>query len=86
MTKEQSWYVYILECSDRSYYCGVTTDLERRLNEHNNRASGARYTRARRPVELVYSEQMTSRSEACQREYFIKQLTRTQKQKLISIS
>ena len=78
------WYVYILRCADESLYTGVTTDLERRLHEHNHLASGARYTRARRPVHLVYCETFTSRPEACRREYEIKQMSRAEKSALIS--
>lgn len=78
LTKPQ-WYVYMLECADRSLYTGVTTDLERRIDEHNNGAAGAKYTRARRPVRLVYSETAAGRSEACQREAEIKNLSRAEK-------
>ena len=52
----QSWYVYVVRCRDDSLYTGITTELERRIEEHNHSPKGARYTRARRPVELVYSE------------------------------
>jgi putative endonuclease len=79
-----AWYVYILRCADRSLYTGITTDLERRLAEHNGEGRlGARYTRARRPVELVYSESLDDRARAAQREAAIKKLTRTQKLRLI---
>ena len=77
-----SWYVYMLRCNDGSLYTGVTTDLQRRLNEHNTSSKGAKYTRARRPVELVYHEQAETRAEACQREYCIKQLNAADKLKL----
>ena len=82
MTK-QDWFVYILQCSDKTLYTGVTTDLERRVEEHNNGNKGAKYTAARRPVKMVYSEQLDSRSNAQQREHQIKSLTRQQKQQLI---
>lgn len=75
-------YVYIVRCADKSLYTGYTTDIERRIGEHN-RGQGAKYTRGRRPVELVYKEQYASRSEAQKREYQIKQLTREQKLDLI---
>ena len=78
------WYVYILRCADDSLYTGITTDLERRLHEHNHLASGARYTRARRPVSLVYHEAFSSRPEVSRREYEIKQMSRTEKSALIS--
>ncbi|MGM0410566.1 MAG: GIY-YIG nuclease family protein [Bacillota bacterium] len=76
-------YVYILSCSDNSLYTGYTTDLERRVNEHNE-GKGAKYTRGRTPVELVYHEKKKSKSLAMKREYEIKQLSRAEKLKLIS--
>ncbi|MDH5407081.1 MAG: GIY-YIG nuclease family protein [Gammaproteobacteria bacterium] len=79
------WYVYILRCADNSLYAGVTTEPQRRLQEHNvDNKLGARYTRARRPVEMVYQEECGSRSEACQRESEIKKMTRTAKEQLVS--
>ena len=81
---KQPWYVYILECSDGSLYTGVTTDLERRLHEHNHSPRAARYTRARRPLSLAYREAAGSRAEACRREWEIKQLSAAAKQQLIS--
>ncbi len=75
--------VYILECSDGSYYTGSTNDLERRLHEHNHAKIGAHYTKIRRPVHLVYFEIQATLSEARKREYVIKQLTRSQKESLI---
>ena len=75
----------MLQCADDSLYSGVTTQLHRRLEEHNNdNKKGARYTRGRRPVKLVYSECCEDRSSAGQREYAIKQLTRKQKMKLLN--
>jgi putative endonuclease len=82
-----SWFVYLLRCADNSLYTGITTDLNRRLDEHNgenNSSKGARYTRHRRPVVLVYSEALANRTTASQREYAIKQLSRTAKEQLIS--
>jgi putative endonuclease len=76
------YFVYILHCSDGTYYTGITTDLQRRLEEHNHSAKGAKYTRARRPVTLVYSEKLDDKSSASKREYAIKKLTRTQKMEL----
>lgn len=73
------YFVYIVECADTTLYTGITTDLERRLTEHNQSEKWAKYTRVRRPVMLVYSEKHASRSEACQREYTIKQLSREEK-------
>jgi len=80
----QSWYVYILLCADASLYTGITTNRERRVNEHNgNDKLAAKYTRVRRPVRLVWSESHKDRSAASSREYFIKRLSRVQKLRLI---
>jgi putative endonuclease len=76
--------VYIIRCQDASLYSGITTDLARRIHEHNHTARGARYTRSRRPVEVVYTEQYPSRSLALQREAALKQLSRDQKLALIT--
>lgn len=84
--KEQAlldWYVYILRCSDDSLYTGVTKNLQRRLEEHNHTKLAAKYTRARRPVELVYAENLASRSAAGKRECEIKALPRLEKEKLL---
>ena len=78
------YYVYILECSDNTLYTGITTDLQRRVNEHNNSDKGAKYTRLRRPVRLVYSEEQMNRSSASKREYALKKLSRAQKLALVS--
>ena len=80
------YYVYILRCSDGTLYTGITTDLERRVDEHNTSPKGAKYTRARRPVELLYSEECGDKSGASQREYAIKRMTRAQKMALLSKS
>ena len=75
-----SWYVYLLNCSDDSYYTGITTDPKRRLLEHNeDNKKAARYTRARRPLKMVYFEQCKSRSEASIREYEIRKSSRIKK-------
>lgn len=79
------YFTYILRCADGTLYTGITTDLERRVWEHDSDdRKWAKYTRIRRPVELVYSEKHASRSEACKREYEIKQMTRERKILLIS--
>jgi tRNA pseudouridine32 synthase/23S rRNA pseudouridine746 synthase len=75
--------VYILRCADKTFYTGITTEPERRLQEHNESGKGAKYTQCRRPVEWVYQEQAGSRSEASKREYAIKQLSRVEKIVLI---
>ncbi|ACZ08462.1 GIY-YIG nuclease superfamily protein [Sebaldella termitidis] len=76
-------YAYIVKCSDGTYYTGYTNDLEKRLLAHNA-GKGAKYTRNRLPVEMVYFEEYEDKSEAMKREYAIKRLTRKQKEKLIS--
>ena len=79
------WNVYIVRCADGSLYTGVATNVARRIAEHNgNGTRGARYTRARRPVKVVYQEPAASRSEAGKREYAIKQLSRAAKLLLIA--
>lgn len=78
------WYVYMLRCADGSLYTGVTTDPERRLREHNEGRLGARYTRARRPVELVYLEEVPDRAAAGRREASLKKLPRPQKLTLVA--
>ena len=78
------YYVYILKCSDQTLYTGITADLDRRLNEHNQGRAGAKYTYARRPVELVYYKKYKTRSAACREEAKIKKLPRGDKLKLIS--
>ncbi|MDD2688947.1 MAG: GIY-YIG nuclease family protein [Candidatus Omnitrophica bacterium] len=78
------WCLYIVRCSDTSLYTGITTDISRRLKEHNSK-KGAFYTKNKIPVGLVYREPMTSQSEARKREAEIKKLTRKQKLELIGI-
>jgi len=79
-----SYFVYILECSDNSLYTGITTNIDKRIDEHNNSPKGAKYTKARRPVKLVYQEASQDRSTASKREYAIKKLTKTKKLELIA--
>lgn len=74
----------MLECSDKTFYIGIAKDLSKRILEHNTSPKGAKYTRTRRPVLLKYSEVFPSRSEAQKREYELKQLTRLEKEKLVS--
>jgi putative endonuclease len=81
---QSQWYVYLLCCADNTYYAGVTTDCERRVREHNGIIKGgARYTQARRPVQIVWSEPCDDRSAACKREAQLKKLKRAQKEFLI---
>ena len=79
------FYVYILKCSDDTLYTGFTVDILKRLDTHNN-GLGAKYTRGRVPVELVYQEALSSKSEAMKREIAIKRLNRQAKLKLIKQS
>ncbi|MDB4620650.1 GIY-YIG nuclease family protein [Flavobacteriaceae bacterium] len=82
-SKQIEWWVYLVSCSDGSLYTGITTNVERRISEHNTSKKGAKYTRNKRPVRLVYSEAQSDRSTASKREYFIKKLSRDEKLKLI---
>lgn len=75
-------YVYILSCADGTFYTGWTTHLEERVKTHN-RGKGARYTRSRRPVKLLYWEEYSDRGEAMRREAAIKKMSRKQKEELI---
>jgi putative endonuclease len=90
---KKRWCVYLVRCADGTLYTGVAIDVVRRVAEHNGvradgtravREVGARYTRSRRPVKLVYHEPAANRSAACKREYRIKQLTRREKLALIA--
>ncbi len=83
MEKKQKNYVYILRCADGTYYTGWTTDPQHRLKVHNS-GKGAKYTRPRLPVEMVYLEECPSKSEALSRECEIKSLTRQEKEVLIT--
>ena len=78
------YYLYILECADKTLYTGITTDLERRLSEHNDTKLGAKYTAARRPVKLVYAEKFQNRSLASKEEVRIKKLKKAEKLILIN--
>jgi putative endonuclease len=73
------YFVYILKCNDQTLYTGITSDLERRVKEHNSSKLGAKYTKIRRPVELVYSKQFSDRSSAMIEEARIKKLSRKEK-------
>ena len=76
------YYLYILECADKTLYTGITTDLERRVLEHNEKKLGAKYTSARRPVKLVYSKKFKNRSLASKAESQIKKLGKAEKAEL----
>jgi len=79
------YYVYLVKCSDDSYYCGYTTNLKKRVDDHNNSKAGAKYTKSRRPVKLVYFEQVKNTRVALKREDEIKKLSRKDKVKLVAI-
>ena len=78
------YYLYILKCKDNTLYTGITNNLKRRIVEHNSSKLGARYTKSRRPVKLVYSVKFKNRSEALKEEYRIKKLSRVEKLKIIN--
>ena len=83
VSSEQTWFVYVIRASDDSLYTGITTDVERRFQEHCGTEKGARYFRGRQPLEVVYREDHPDRGSALRREAGIKKLTRDQKLKLI---
>lgn len=80
---DTAWHLYILRCGDNSLYTGITTDVKKRLEAHQS-GKGAKYTRGRRPLELVYREECGSHSDALKRELAVKALPREQKQALIA--
>ncbi|MDH5369381.1 MAG: GIY-YIG nuclease family protein [Gammaproteobacteria bacterium] len=81
--KPADWFVYILECNDKTLYTGITNNIEKRIEQHNSGKEAAKYTRVRRPVKCVYKETHKNRSEATKREFEIKKLSRGEKLKLI---
>ncbi|MCI6610355.1 MAG: GIY-YIG nuclease family protein [Ezakiella sp.] len=81
---DEKYFVYILECSDNTLYCGITNDIKKRLVAHNNKR-GAKYTRGRTPVKLVYFEEACNKGAALSRERAIKKLNRESKIKLIKV-
>ncbi|MFA6191432.1 MAG: GIY-YIG nuclease family protein [Sulfurimonas sp.] len=80
-----SYFVYILKCNDGTLYTGIAKDVDKRINEHNTSEKGARYTKARRPVKLMYKENSKDRSSASKRENEIKKLSRKKKLDLINV-
>lgn len=84
--EEDDFYtLYILQCADNTFYTGIAKELEKRLNEHNDSPKGAKYTKARRPVKVVYEEKHRSKSSALKRELEVKKMSRAQKERLISL-
>ena len=77
------YYLYIIKCADKTLYSGITTDLVRRVKEHNTSKKGAKYTRSRRPVKLAYSKKFRNRSTASKAEAKLKKLSRSEKLKLV---
>jgi len=80
---QKKWWVYIVECADGSYYTGITTDVKRRINEHNYSFKSAKYTRSRRPVKLLRTWEFENRSDASKEECRIKKLSRKNKESLL---
>ena len=79
---ESNWYLYILRCGDGTLYTGITTDVEKRLEQHRS-GKGAKYTRGRGPLALVYREELEDHSAALKREWAVKKMTREEKVRLI---
>lgn len=82
-----TYFFYILRCADNSLYSGVTSDLDRRLGEHNGKGNGvgkgAKYTRSRRPAQLIHFEKYENRSKAMRREYEVKKMSKEEKEKFV---
>jgi len=78
------YYVYLVLCADQTLYTGITTDVERRVKEHNNAVQGAKYTRARRPVRIIYTKEFSNRAQASVEEARIKRLPRVKKLAMIN--
>ena len=83
MADRDIWYTYMVRCRDRSLYTGIAKDIDKRVAEHNTARNGARYTRTRRPVRLVFLERFSSRSAAAKREHQLKRMSTADKQKLV---
>ena len=82
--KSMAYFVYILKCKDGTFYTGSTDNIEKRLQAHNDKKTGARYTKSRRPVVLAYTETFETKSQALKREMAIKKLTRKSKRSLVA--
>ena len=85
MTTAKIFYFYIVRCADDSLYSGITTDLKRRVEEHNSDKLGARYTRSKQPVQLIYNETFSSKSLALKREWEVKKMTKKEKELLLAL-
>ena len=82
---DKIWYMYVVQCADSTLYTGITTNIDRRLKEHNSSKRGAKYTRSRRPVKIVYHAVFDSRSSASKAEYRFKKLNRKEKLKIVTL-
>jgi len=80
------WFMYVVRCADGSLYAGVTKNLKRRILEHNYGMRGAKYTRSRRPVEVVYKEECDDHSDALKKEWAFKKLSKTRKERRVAES
>lgn len=80
-SNEKSWVVYLLECRDGTYYCGITNDIHKRMKDHNE-GNGAKYTKARRPLSLIGTIKVPDKIAAAKLEYFIKQQSRAEKRRI----
>jgi putative endonuclease len=85
VTRAKKWFMYIVRCNDHSLYCGITTDIKRRVHEHNKSPKGAKYTRSRRPVKLVAQYEHQTRSDAMKAEIKFKSMRKSDKEKMISL-
>ena len=85
MTTAKIFYFYIVRCADDSLYSGITTNLKRRVEEHNSDKLGARYTRSKQPVQLIYNETFSSKSLALKREWEVKKMTKKEKELLLAL-
>jgi len=80
---KKQWFMYVVVCCDQTLYCGITTDLSRRVKEHNTSIRGSKYTRARRPVNLIYTELHNDRSSASKAECAFKKLSKKNKMRIV---
>ena len=85
MTTAKIFYFYIVRCADNSLYSGITTNLKRRVGEHNSKKLGAKYTRGKQPVQLIHYEKFSSKSAAMKREWEVKKLTKKEKELLLAL-
>ncbi len=84
---EKKWTIYILECGDKTLYCGITNNLDNRMRQHNGEIKGgAKYTRSRQPCRIAYTEEVATRSETLKREHVIKKMTRSDKAALVRLT